>query len=232
MTTRIADMSPQKTARVAGLLYLSVWAFVFIAGYFLYAPSLTAAEDAAVIDLASVRVGFVSDLIHHSCFLLLAWALYVLFKPVNRNLALLFVLCVVVTVAIQCINTLNVFTGMRLLNGADYLTAFEADQVHALAMFYLDLHHNGVLIAQIFFGGWLLPLGYLVFKSGYVPRIIGVLLMIGCCGYLLDVFVSFLFPSYDVITFPGLAVATIAEFLFPVWLLVKGVTVLETNNKK
>lgn len=216
-------MSPQKTARVAGLLYLSVWAFVFIAGYFLYAPSLDASQDASGIDLASVRVGFLSDLIHHACFLLLAWALYMLFRPVNQNLAALFVFCVVVTVAIQCINTLNVFTGMNLLIDADYLTGFNADQLHALRILYLDLHHNGVLIAQIFFGGWLLPLGYLVFKSGYVPRILGILLMVGCGGYLFDVFVSFLAPNYDVITYPGLAVATVAEFLFPVWLLVKGV---------
>jgi hypothetical protein len=90
-------------------------------------------------------------------------------------------------------------------------------------MFYLvDLQTHGILIAQIFFGLWLLPLGYLVFKSGYLPRVLGVLLMFGCFGYLIHVFQYFLFPSYEVIAYPGLAVATIAEFSLLGWLLLKG----------
>ena len=81
--------------------------------------------------------------------------------------------------------SLTEFAALLLLSGADYLTAFTADQLHALVMFFLDLHEYGVFIASIFCGLWLLPLGYLVFKSGYIPRILGVLLMIGCFGYLI-----------------------------------------------
>jgi hypothetical protein len=219
--------SLKKTARVAGLLYLLVLVFVFFAG-FVYS-SLVAAGDAAetahniVANEWLFRSGFVSDLVHQTCFLLLAWALYVLLKPVNRNFALLMVLFVLVAVAIQCINLLIQFAALELLSGAGYLTPFEADELHAQVMVFLNLHDHGILVAQIFFGLWLLPLGYLVYKSGFLPRILGVLLMIGCFGYLLDFFQYFLFPNYEVITYPGLAVATIAEFSLCGWLLIKGV---------
>ena len=217
----------KKTTRVAGLLYLLVLVFVFFAG-FVYS-SLVVTGDAAetahkiMANEWLFRSGFVSDLVHQTCFLLLAWALYVLLKPVNKNLALLMVLFVLVAVAMQCINLLIQFAALELLSGAGYLTVFEADELHAQVMVFLNLHNHGILIAQIFFGLWLLPLGYLVYKSGFFPRILGVLLMIGCFGYLLDFFQYFLFPNYEVITYPGLAVATIAEFSLCGWLLIKGV---------
>jgi len=234
MTNRIADISQRKAARVAGFLYLCVWVFALIPGFI--RSSLVVPGDAATTAnniMASemlFRIGFVIDLIHQACLLLLAWVLYVLFKPVNKNLALLFVLCISVSAAIQCINLLNYSAALHVLSVSDYMTVFETDQLHALAMFYLDLNMPGILIAQIFFGGWLLPLGYLVFKSGYLPRILGVLLMIGSCGYLIDVFISFLFPSYRAISIPGLAVATIAEFSLPMGLLLKGAKIPEINT--
>ena len=171
------------------------------------------------------RIGFISDLISATFYLLSAWALYVLFKPVNKNLALLFVLCTVSSVAIQCLNMLNQFAVLLLLSGADYLKVFGAEQLQALAMLFLNLHKYGYLIAQIFFGLWLLPLGFVVFKSGYLPRILGVLLIIGGFGLLIQFFQVFLFPTYEVITYPGLAVGAIGEFSFCLWLLIKGVKV-------
>jgi hypothetical protein len=224
-----------KTARVAGFLYLLVIVFVFFAGvrYSLIVPgdAATTANNIRADELL-FRIGFVGDLIHSTCFLLLAWALYVLFKPVNKNLALLFVLFVVACVVIQCINLLINFTGLLLLSDADYLTLFEADQLHAQEMLFRNLYENGILIAQIFFGLWLLPLGYLVYKSGYLPRILGILLMIGCFGYLIDFFQYFLFPDYEVITYPGLAVATIAEISLCGWLLLKGVKVQQPVTRE
>ena len=82
---------------------------------------------------------------------------------------------------------------------------------------------NGILVAQIFFGLWLLPLGYLVYQSGYFPRILGILLMIGCIGLLTESFQHFIFPNYEVISYPGLAISGIAEVSFCLWLLIKGV---------
>ena len=142
------------------------------------------------------------------------------------------VLFVLASVAIECINALSQFIALELLSGADFLTVFTADQLTALVRLFLNMHGHGILIAQIFFGLWLLPLGYLVYKSGYFPRIFGVLLMIGCLGYLIDFFQYFLFPKYEIVTYPGLAVATIAEISLCLWLMIKGVKNQKTATSR
>ncbi len=143
---------------------------------------------------------------------------------VVKNIALLTVLVLLVGVAIYSINILNQFAVLQLLSNADYLTVFEVDQLYAKVMFYLDLHHAGYLIAQLLsFGPWLLPFGFLVFKSGFLPKILGILLMIACFGYLIESFQFFLIPDYEVITYPGLAVTAIAEIGTCLWLLIRGV---------
>ena len=126
-------------------------------------------------------------------------------------------------VTVQCINMLNLFSVMLLLSGAEYLKVFQADQLQALAMLFLDFHKNGFMIAQVFYGVWLFPLGYLVFKSGYLPRILGIVLMVECFSWLLYPFQFFLFPSYAVISYLSFAVGFIGEFSLTLWLLIKGV---------
>jgi len=227
MHTKGKMSSLKKTERVAGLLYLIFIVLAFLGG-FLYSSLLVpgdATETANNIlsNEWQFRSSFVINLIYQTCFILLAWVLYVLLKSVNKNLAFLFVFFTLVAVAIHCINLLIQYAAIELLSGASYLIVFEADQLHAQVMFFLNLHNHGILIAQIFWGLWLLPLGYLVYKSGFFPRILGVLLMIGCFGYLIDFFQYFLFPDFEVVTYPGLAVATIAEFSLCGWLLIKGV---------
>jgi hypothetical protein len=112
--------------------------------------------------------------------------------------------------------------------GADYLTVFTADQLQALVPLFLDLHEHGINIAGIFWGLWLFPMGYLVFKSGFLPRILGVLLMIGCFGYLIDSATFFLFPNFDA----SIAQFTfIGELLLPLWLLIKGVNVEQWEKR-
>ena len=227
MMTQENINSLNKTARVAGLLYLIFIILAFLGG-FLYASLIVpgnAAETAQNI-LANewqFRSSFVINLIYQACFILLVWFLYVLLKPVDNNLVLLFVFCTLVAVAIHCINLLIQYAAIELLSGASYLAVFETDQLYALGMFFLNMHNHGILVAQIYWGLWLFPLGYLVYKSGFLPRILGILLMIGCFGYLIDFFQYFLFPNFEVITYPGLAVATVAEFSLCGWLLIKGV---------
>ena len=124
------------------------------------------------------------------------------------------------------------FAALLLLNGADYLTVFEADQLHALVMFFLNFFTTGVFISMIFHGLWLLPLGYLVYKSGYFPRILGVFLMIACFGFLIESFAFFLLPpSYEVITYPGIVFEIIGEFGFCGWLLLKGAKIPEMKKQ-
>jgi hypothetical protein len=169
------------------------------------------------------RIGFVSELLSAVFFLLAAWALYVLLKLVNKYLAFLFVLLNLGGVAIQCMNTLNLFVALLLLSGADYLKVFQANQLQALAMIFLNVYKNGFMIAQVFYGAWLFPLGYLVFKSGFLPRILGIMLIIDGFGVLIWFFQFFLFPGYEGITYPGLVASFIAEFSLSLWLLIMGV---------
>ncbi len=168
------------------------------------------------------RSGFVSDVVAGVLFLLAAWALYVLLKPVNKNIALLFLLLNLGGVAVQCLNMLNLFSATLLLSGADYLKVFPTEQLQTVAMVFLDLYKNGFMIAQFFFGAWLFPLGYLVFKSGYLPKVLGIILMVECFGWLIYPFQFFLFPAYEVLTYLSFAVGFIGEFGLTLWLLIMG----------
>jgi hypothetical protein len=168
------------------------------------------------------QLSIVSDLIVQTVFVFLVLLLYQLLKPVNVNQAALMVILFVVSVPIAMLNMLNLSAALTLSSGADYLASFGADQAKALVPFFLDLHEVGTMIAYIFWGLWLFPLGDLVFKSGFLPRVLGILLMISCFGYLIDFTTFFLFPNFGVAInmFTGWA-----ELFLCLWLLIKGVNV-------
>jgi hypothetical protein len=216
----------KKTARMAGFLYLIYMVTTMIAQVsrtklIVFGDAIATAKNILASEWL-FRMGFMSDVLASVLFLLTAWALYVLLKPVNKKIALLFLLLNLGGVAVQCINMLNLFSAVLLLSGANYLKVFQADQLQALAMLFLDLHKNGFMIAQIFFGAWVFPLGYLVFKSGYLPRILGMVLMVECFGWLMYPFQFFLFPGYGVISYLSFAVGFIGEFSLMLWLLIMG----------
>ena len=168
------------------------------------------------------RIGIVGDLVSAVFFLLAAWALYALLKSVNKDLALLFLLLNLGGVAVYSISLLNQFAALLLLSGADYLKVFQIDQLQSLAMFFLNLHHNGYWIAQIFFGAWLFPLGYLVYKSGFLPRVLGIVMMIHFVGWTTTTLQFFLFPSFTAITYVTYPLGFISEFGLTLWLLIMG----------
>lgn len=228
-------MNSKKLSRIAGVLYLLVIVFGAFAEVGVRASLIVpgdAAETATRIMASGslLRIGFMSDLIMMTCYFLLAFTLYILLKPADNNLSLLFVLFTLASVAIMSLNMLNQFAALLLLSGADYLSVFSIDQLQALALFFLDLHKYGYFIAQIFFGLWLLPLGYVGFKSGYFPKVLGLFVMLACFGHLIQYFQVFLFPDYEAVTYPGLAIATIGEFSLCFWLLIKGVAVPEAKS--
>ena len=170
-------------------------------------------------------MGIVGSLITQLIFIFVVLVLYKLFKPVDKNHALLMVIFALVGIPIAMLNTLNLIAVLLLLSGADYLKVFGADQLQALMMFFLNLNEQGVLIAMIFWGLWLFPLGYLIYKSGYFPRIFGILVTMAGFGYLLDSFTHFLLPnytSYEALFFPVIILLTIGETLFMAWVLLKG----------
>jgi hypothetical protein len=223
--------SVKRLARLAGLLYLIVAVSGGFAELFvrqsLVVPDNAAATASNIAESAMLfRVGFVADLVNISIFLLLAFALYQLLKPVNQQIAATFVIFNAIAVAIMGANLLNHFAALLVASNPEYAAAFGTESFEALVLFFAELHAQGYLIGGIFFGLWLLPLGYLVYRSGYFPRVLGIMLMIGCFGYLTDTFVSSLFPSVGATL--GLIfalVAGIAEISFLLWLLIMGAKV-------
>ncbi len=133
------------------------------------------------------RLGIVAGLVCYTTFLLLPFALYRLLSHVHASAAVFMVAFAVVSVPISLVNLLNKLNVLSLLSGADYLRAFTNEHLNAQVMLSLDAYGNGLLASEIFWGLWLLPFGYLVFRSGFLPRILGVLLMAGCFGYLVNV---------------------------------------------
>jgi hypothetical protein len=219
--------SLNKSARIAGFLYLiymathiisDIWRDSFIV------PGDAAATTANIMAHEGIfTITAVGDFFAAALFFLAAWALYALLKPVNKNLALLFLLLNLAGVALQCISAINLFAALLLMNGPDYLNVFQADQLQSLAMFFLALREKGFTVAQLFYGAWLFPLGYLVFKSGFLPKILGIVLMVHCFTWLSTFFQSFLFPGFDAITYVSYPLGLIAEFGLTLWLLIKGV---------
>src|SRR5829696_1514725 len=232
MRTRTTEPSPLFRARVAGFLYLIGLPAPF---GLIYVPSrLVVPGDAAATanNIAAsewlFRLAIVSNLFVPIIGILLAVALYQLLKPVSRNMALLMVAFVLAGVPIAMLSELPQFAVLRLLSGADYLSAFTTEQLQAQIMLFLHLHNQGLNIAQIFWGLWLFPLGYLVFKSGFIPRILGVLLIIASFGYVIDSLATILFPNAGVNL---IFITSWGELLLLLWLLIKGVNVEQWEKR-
>ena len=225
-------MNANKTARTAGFLYLLLAPLGFFGG--MYIPSITVPGN-AVATVGNItthtllfRLSILSALITPIVTVLVALFLYKLLKPVDKNQAVLMVIFALSALPIAMLNELNHFAVLLLLNGTDYLKVFRIDQLYSQVMFFLKLGHYGAFIAAIFWGLWLLPMGYLVFKSGFLPRIIGVLLIIAGFGYIIDSAALFLLPDLNIdisqFTFYG-------ELLMLLWLLIKGVNVEQWKKR-
>jgi len=220
----------QKIAKMAGslyLMYIVLQALADVIGrsnIIVYGDAATTTRNIAA-SAWQFRIGFMIDLFAAVVFLVTAWALYMLLKPVHKNLALLFLLLNLGGVVIQCASDLFLPVSQMLLSGADYAKVFQADQRQAIAMSLLYLYKNGFMIAQIFYGAWLFPLGYSVFKSGFLPRILGIVLMVHCCTWLVTTIQFFLFPGFTAITYISYPLGFIAEFGLSLWLLTVGVRV-------
>jgi hypothetical protein len=216
------------TSRIAGFWYLLVAIFGAFNDMFVNPKLYVSGDAAATVNniLASERLfrfGMVSNLICTVSFLFLANSLYQLFKSVDKDLVRLMVLLIIASVPLAFLEILK-FAPILLLSGAGYLSAFEPAQLQALAMVFLDMNKTGLFVAYIFYGLWMFPLGLLVFKSGpdLISKTLGVLLMVGCFGYLVNFLTSFLSLNGQAITSLWMTSAIIAEVLCIVWLLVGG----------
>ena len=178
------------------------------------------------------RIGFSGSLIMLVCAIPLALIMYVLLRPVSRNIALLAVFFNLVSIAVEALNNLNMFAALFPLGSSDYLKAFEPQQLHVLAYYSLRMHTSGYNISLIFFGMNCFFWGYLIFKSGYFPKILGVLLIICSVCYVTNSFAWFLAPKFAATLIPGILVpCLVAELSVCLWLIVKGVNVTKWDEK-
>src|SRR5574341_1649919 len=227
MTTRTAETSPLVRARVAGFLYLvanlpAPFALLYLPSRLIVRGDAAATANNIMVSESLFRLAIAGNLFNSIAMIFVVLALYQLLKVVNKAMASLMVIFVLAAVPIAMLNELTQLAVLQLLSGADYLKGFTTEQLQALAYLFLRLHSQGLLIAQIFWGLWLFPLGYLVFKSGFLPGILGVLLIIACFGYVIQSFAVFLLPNYNVnIIF----FTSWGELLIVLWLLIKGVNV-------
>src|SRR5467141_4803084 len=174
--------STKNPGRFAGLLYI----LTSIPGFFamMYVPSKLIVHANAAATASNIaahemlfRLGIAGQLIGQAGFIFVALALYDLLKGVNRRCASLMVTLVVVQIPIAFLNELNSIAALVLVRGADFLSIFEKPQREALAMLFLNLHHSGLVVAEIFWGLWLFPLGLLVYRSRFLPRLLGIWLV-------------------------------------------------------
>ena len=219
-----------KAARIAGAVYLSM---VFTAPFSLiYVPNKLIVRGDATATASNVlahetlfRLSILGDLVGQVIFICLAVALYRLLSNVNRTWALLMIGFVLVAAAVGFLNTLNNIAGLLLFRGDDFLAVLDKPLRDALAMLFVRLHSYGMFIDEIFWGLWLFPFGLLVFRSGFLPRFLGVWLMINCFGYLALSMIALFFHSYYSAVFGFLQPVLFGELAIMLWLLIKGAKV-------
>lgn len=229
--------SPRSLARIAGVFYLLVGIFGGFAEGFVD-PNMYVAGDAAatagnvVANSGLVRMGVVAHLFDATFFVLTAMTLYALLQHVRKSVAQAMVVFVAIAVGIITLNAVFQFEALQVATTSSYAVSFGAAGSSALVLILLELQHYGTLAAQVFFGLWLAPLGYLAYKSGLFPRALGVALVVATVSYLLDVLMAFSFPELATQTHPFLIIApAIAEIWMVVYLLVWGVRTPQSDER-
>ena len=234
MTNKLTDISLNNAAKIAGIGYVIIFVLGLITNFFIFGSLIipgNAAETANNILSNEIlfRGGMVSWLIVLICDIIIAWALYIFLKPVNKSISLLGAWFGIVYTAIFAITQLNLLIVLILLSGADYLTVFNTNQLNSLVLIFLNGFNYGFLIGLVFFGIHLLFISHLIIRSDYIPKILGILLLLSSLGYLIDSFANFLLSNYEdyktifliLVAVPGI----VGELSFTLWLLIKGTKV-------
>ncbi|MBE0539010.1 MAG: DUF4386 domain-containing protein [Ignavibacterium sp.] len=227
--------SINKLARFAGFLYL----IIIFAGGFAEAfvrQGLTVTGNAAATALNILaseqlyRIGFVADLVVLIAGTILSLIFYILFKPINRNISLLALIFSILASAVMALNLVNQLAPLVLLHSPSYLKAFSIEQLQTLSLFFLKLQSQGYGISLLFFAFYFPIIGYLVYKSGFLPRILGLIYTMAGIGYLMNSLAMFLTPHLTAYLFPYVLLpAFIGESSMSLWLIFKGVKV-QTNK--
>jgi Domain of unknown function (DUF4386) len=213
--------------RYAGLWYVVTSIFGFFAmGYvpsklIVHGDAGATANNIAASEML-FRLGIASQLIGMAGFIFVALALYELLKDVDRRQAALMVILIVVSIPMAILNEVNSVAALLLVKGADFLSVFEKPQREALAMLFLNLHGRGLVFCELFWGLWLLPLGYLVYKSRFLPRFLGAWLVLAGFGWVILCFTGILWPQHADKLNTYFQPAILGEIAFMLWLVIKG----------
>jgi hypothetical protein len=225
----------KKAARIAGAVYLSMvvtgpFSLIYVPSKLIVRGNAAATADNILAHQAMFNLAILADLFGQVIFICLAIALYRLLSGVNKTWAGLMVAFVLVSAAVGFFNTLNNIAALILFRGADFLAVFDKPQRDALGMLFVRLHSEGIMIDEMFWGLWLFPFGLLVFRSGFLPRFIGVWLMISCFGYVVLSITSLFFPVYYEAAFRWAQPVLFGELAIMLWLLIKGAKVPVTQT--
>jgi uncharacterized protein DUF4386 len=219
-----------KGARIAGALYLStlpiaLYCWSYIPGKLIVRGNATATAENVLAHETLFRVSILGDLVGHVIFICVGFALYRLLRDVNRTWAVAMLGLNLVQGAIGFSNALNSIAAVVLFRSSDFLAIIDKAQRDALAMFFIRLHGQGFVINEIFWGVWLLPLGLLVFRSRFLPRFLGIWLIVACFAWLVLSVSELVYPGSSVSASKPLQLVALGETAFALWLLVRGVNV-------
>lgn len=217
-------------ARAAGVVYLIEIALAFAvnpAWSKLFGPNGVPVAAAQVMaPFSPWRLAFAGELLTYVCYAVIAVLLYAVLRPVNPILALLSAFLMLAHAAIGAASALGRLAAMLLLSGADGLMAFDPRQLRGLALFSLQLHNEGHDVGLVFFAFHCAVLGYLIYRSGYLPRALGVLFGLASPCLLISVGTDFLAPSVNALIFPAIVLPLfLAQLFFALWLTIMGVNV-------
>jgi hypothetical protein len=225
MIERIAVASPRPRARITGVVYLlyfltAVFGMFFMRGLVVSGDAAATANNLLAYQ-PLFRLGLATGLIATACYIAVTALFYGLFKPVNRSLSLLAAFFSLVGCAILAFASLFQLASLVVLGGGQYLNVFKVEQLRALAFLFLELYGQGVNVCFVFFGVYCLLIGYLILRSAFLPRILGVLMAFAGLGWL-----TFLSPPLANYLSPYvLVLGFLAELSLMLWLLVRGVNV-------
>jgi hypothetical protein len=236
LTSHTVGASPRLRARIAGVLYLitivtGVFAEAFVRGALVVTDDAAATATNILGSEPLYRLGLVADLVMIACYVAVTILLYELLKPVSKSLSLLAASFSLIGIAVLAVDSFNHLAPLIILGGAHYLSAFETAQLQALALMFLKLHAKGYTISVVFFGIYCVLIGYLVFRSNFLPRLLGALMAIGGLCYLIDSVAILLLPTVAA-RLPDIQIlAGVAELSLSLWLTVMGVNTLKWEEK-
>jgi len=217
----------KKQARVAGLLYFlasipAPFGLIYVPNKLIVLNDPTATANNIRASESLLRLGIGCEIFVSIMFIFVVLALYRLFKPVNETHALAMMILILISIPISLLSVVNEVVALIVVSGADFLSVFDSGQLNALAYIFMRLHSQTVLVAEIFWGLWLVPFGILIIRSRFIPSALGYLLFVAALGYVASSLTFLLLPSYGRVVDTVASKLTFFELPIILWLLIWG----------